>query len=85
MRLTIVPKKYTEFGNFDFWMPENGGYIYLESKGHEGTTGRQICDGGGFMGNTLSGCNRAHFEYVCRLWYRQFIRETVKNHGRGEY
>lgn len=74
MRYTI---KSRNEGLFEFWAPSNGGYVRLESDGRPGTLGRQICDGGGFMGNTLSCSNRpSDFEAVCKKWYRQYRRET---------
>ena len=58
--------------NLSFWMRDAGGYVYLEDKG-PGTTGSQICQGGGFMGNTLSATSDS-FEKICRSWYRSHIR-----------
>lgn len=71
MRLTIRSVILSE--TFEFWMPNAGGYIYLEAPGLEGTLGRQICDGGGFQGNTLQS-HPAHFERACRAWYRQHLQ-----------
>lgn len=60
---------------FSFWMPNNGGYVYLESTGNPGTLGKQICSGGGFTGNTLSAYCKSGFESTCRKWYRRYIRD----------
>ena len=61
------------FGRTDFWMPDNGGYIYKESEGYVGTQGSQICEGGGFHGNTISATPDT-FEKKCRRWHRQRLR-----------
>ena len=52
MNFTIKSRKTGEI--FSFYAPESGGYVHLESPGHSGNTGAQICCGGGFMGSTLS-------------------------------
>ncbi|MBW0278613.1 MULTISPECIES: hypothetical protein [Shewanella] len=70
--LSIKSRKTGE--TFNFWMPLDGGYIRLESQGRSGTLGRQICVGGGFMGNTLSARSEASFEKQCRSWYRAYMR-----------
>lgn len=59
--------------DFSFFMPSNGGYIWLESPGKPGALGRQICAGGGFMGSTLSATPET-FIIVCRRWYRAYMR-----------
>ncbi|HGW8971424.1 TPA: hypothetical protein ACNRUX_005735, partial [Klebsiella pneumoniae] len=51
MNFTIKSRKTGEI--FSFYAPESGGYVHLESPGHSGNTGAQICRGGGFMGSTL--------------------------------
>lgn len=48
MNFTIKSRKTGEI--FSFYAPESGGYVHLESPGHSGNTGAQICCGGGFMG-----------------------------------
>ena len=77
MNFTIKSRKTGEI--FSFYAPESGGYVHLESPGHSGNTGAQICRGGGFMGSTLycdaSGDDLAS---VARKWYRQFVRERRK-------
>jgi hypothetical protein len=70
MRFTI---KSRNEGDFNFWCPDNGGYIYLELEGKPGTLGKQICHGGGFFGSTMSCSNRpSDFEATCRYWYRKY-------------
>lgn len=58
---------------FNFWMKDAGGYVRLESAGKSGTLATQICDGGGFRGNTVTATPET-FEKVCRRWYRQHVR-----------
>ena len=53
---------------FHFWMPSEGGYVWLGN----GTLGRQLCAGGGFVGATLTATPDT-FDKVCRKWYRQHI------------
>lgn len=38
---------------FEFFAPDSGGYVRLESPGHPGTLGAQICRDGGLEGSTL--------------------------------
>lgn len=52
MNFTIKSRKTGEI--FSFYAPDSGGYVHLQSPGHSGNTGAQICRGGGFMGSTLS-------------------------------
>ena len=66
MRLTI---KRRDGELFEFLMPDNGGYIRIEtSDGY-----RQICEGGGLRGATIQGSPR-DFKDLCRRWYRAFNR-----------
>lgn len=58
-------------GDMDFFVPDNGGYVRLESAGKAGTLGRQICTGGSFSGNTLT-ANEKTLESVARRWYRAY-------------
>ena len=77
MNFTIKSRKTGEI--FSFYAPESGGYVHLESPGHSGNTGAQICCGGGFMGSTLScGASVDDLASVARKWYRQFVRERRK-------
>lgn len=58
-------------GDMDFFVPDAGGYVRLESSGKPGTLGRQICTGGSFGGNTLS-ATASTLESVARRWYRAY-------------
>lgn len=49
------------------------GYIWVDLNGQPGCLGRQICEGGCLMGNTLMATEET-FEQVCRNWYRAYIR-----------
>lgn len=70
-QLTLKSRKTGQ--TFNFWMPLDGGYIRLESEGSSGTLGKQICQGGGFMGNTLSATPET-FEKTCRTWYKAHMK-----------
>ncbi|VGK21284.1 Uncharacterised protein [Klebsiella pneumoniae] len=77
MNFTIKSRKTGEI--FSFYAPESGVYVHLESPGHSGNTGAQICCGGGVMGSTLScGASEDDLASVARKWYRQFVRERRK-------
>ena len=71
MRLTINSKK---LGQLNFWMPESGGYIRLESDKRRGTLGQQICEGGLMQGNTLSATPES-FIKVCHKWYNARMKK----------
>jgi hypothetical protein len=65
-------------GKLEFWAPDNGGYIRLESPNNSGTLGQQICDGGRFMGNTLSaGSSLESLARVARAWRKQQLASRV--------
>lgn len=70
MRFTI---NSTKVGEREFFMPDNGGYIRVVTNERPGTLGKQICRGGGFMGNTLT-ATPENFEDVCRRWHKDNIR-----------
>jgi len=73
----IIIKTRTE-GEFTFWCPTGGGYVRLETEGHPGTLGQQICEGGRLMGATLE-ATEANLAYVARKWLRQ--RRARMNRG----
>lgn len=73
MEMTIKSRKLAQ--SITFSRPGSS-YIYADLNGQPGTLGRQICDGGGTMGSTLSydGASQAEFERICRRWYRAYMR-----------
>lgn len=77
MNFTIKSRKTGEI--FSFYAPDRGGYVHLESPGRPGSTGAQICRGGGFMGSTLF-CDASEDDLasVARKWYRQYMEERRK-------
>jgi len=68
MRFTINSRKH---GKQTFWANE---YVYLEDRG-QGTNGSQICEGGHFMGETVT-CNGTQegLERAARKWWKQRMR-----------
>ena len=54
-------------------------YIYVDMNGKPGSLGRQICEGGSLMGDTIGyrGENEERFEAICRRWYKSFIRNEA--------
>lgn len=60
--------------NFEFFMPDNGGHIYLEDGDNHGTFGRQICEGGGLRGSTVTATSEDMFKNECRRWYKSMMR-----------
>lgn len=48
MNFTIKSRKTGEI--FNFYAPDSGGYVHLESQGHSGNSGAQICRGEGLWG-----------------------------------
>lgn len=77
-RFTIKPRIGT-VGELEFFVPDAGGYVRLESAGKPGTLGRQLCAGGGFSGNTLT-ASETTLPSVARRWYRQW-RQAQKDSG----
>ena len=62
---------------FKFWAPDAGGYVYLEGQNSPGTSGRQICEGGGYTGTAVE-VGPSDFDASCRRWYRAHIRRYRK-------
>lgn len=56
-------------GPLHFSCPDAGGYIRMESPGSS-ALGDQICEGGGFLGDTLT-ANPSTLLAVARNWLRQ--------------
>jgi len=76
MRTTIKSKKLNR--TFEFWAPSNGGYITLEEGENVGCLGKQICEGGEFLGETLySTANENTFKKICRSWYKALLRKDA--------
>lgn len=74
MEFTINSRKH---GKISFWMNGNAGYVFLQSEGRPGQLGEQICEGGSFMGSTIS-ANAENFEKVCRRWHKQHLAEIAE-------
>ena len=55
---------------YTFYMPSDGGYVYLESKGACGTLGQQLTRGGG---STIRATPDT-FQAVCKNWYRRHLK-----------
>ena len=51
----------------------NQSYVYLESTGRSGTSGKQICAGGDFSGPALSATVES-LEKVARAWHRKRLK-----------
>ena len=66
-RITINTR---DLGPLFFWCPNDGGYVYMEPAKSPGTTGKQICNGGGFRGDTL-GADELTLPRVARYWNKQ--------------
>jgi len=76
MRTTIKSKKLNR--TFEFWAPTNGGHITLEEGEKVGCLGRQICEGGEFLGSTLvTPADEKRFGKICRSWYKALLRKEA--------
>ena len=75
MELTIKSQKLKR--NITFSRPGSK-YIFADLNGKDGSLGKQICDGGYLLGNTITytGGDQQQFNEICRSWYRSYI----KNH-----
>ncbi len=51
------------------------GYVYVDINRRPGTLGRQICENGKFLGETLvcMGDSQEIFVELCNDWYREFV------------
>lgn len=68
--MTTFTIKSKLHGDHSFFVPDNGGYVRLESGRNHGVLGKQICSGGGFHGSTLE-ANADTLEKVARRWWKQ--------------
>ena len=77
MELTIKSKKLGK--TITFSRPGTG-YIYADLNGNSGTLGKQLCEGGGTMGSTLSysGEDEKEFAAICRRWYRAYAADQIE-------
>ena len=71
MELKIVSRKYRR--TFNFFMSENGSYVYLEKDGEL----KQITHTGG---STVTATPET-FETVCRKWYRDFYKNVMSHYS----
>ena len=62
-----------EHGARDFFVPDHGGYVRLETGSNHGTLGQQICYGGDFFGNTIT-ADKATLETEARKWWKSYLR-----------
>lgn len=62
-----------DHGTKTFFVPDQGGYVRLESGRNHGTLGQQICYGGGYRGNTVT-ATADTLEAVARKWWKQYLR-----------
>ena len=64
MRITI--------GKESYWMPESGGYVWVESVGRPGSLGQQACEG---SGSTIRATPES-FDAVVRKYHRKVLRNS---------
>ncbi len=72
-RMTIKSRKLQR--NFEFFMPNDNGSIFLEDDDNQGTLGQQICEGGRFHGITIAATSEHMFKGECRRWYTAMMRK----------
>ena len=68
MRITI--------GKASYWMPEAGGYVWVEGAGRPGTLGHQACEG---SGSTIRATPES-FSDVVRKYHRKMLK-TARLYG----
>lgn len=78
MRLTITPRE-PQAKPIEFWAPDNGGYVRIETDARPAGLGRQICRGGRFTGDTVWATDYDDFVRECRRWYRAARRRAEQN------
>jgi len=59
-----------KISSHEFWMPDEGGYVYLESPGAEGVLGQQICEGGGLAYGSTIRSSPAKLKEDCLQWIK---------------
>lgn len=69
-RFTIKTRTH---GEKSFFVPDQGGYVRLETGRNHGTLGSQICYGGGFRGNTITATPET-LASVARAWWKQHLK-----------
>lgn len=61
-----------KIGEIDFWAPDGGGYVHVQTNKRPGCLGYQICKGGDFTGSTLTTKPGVeNLEKVARSWLKQ--------------
>ena len=73
MRLTIKSRRFGADVDFVASLPNSRNSAYVKvflCHAHH-----QICDGGFLCGSTIS-ASAESFEYVCRQWWKQYLRNT---------
>jgi hypothetical protein len=77
MNYTIKTRK---FGALTFWCQDGGGYVYVDINGQHGCLGQQICEGGGFRGNTVYSKD---LPTSAHRWWKQYSKMERKAHQFG--
>lgn len=75
MKLTINNRK---IGKVTFFMSSGGGYVYADLNGKPGAMGRQICERGSLMGNTIIS-TESGFKKTCRNWLGKYVSDLEQN------
>ena len=80
-RLTIKSKVIGDEVTFS---RPGGYYIYVDLNGQPGCLGRQICEGGELLGDTLGvdgddETAQVRFEIMCRNWWKTYLRKQKEN------
>lgn len=77
MEMTIKSRRLGRTLHFCTAYPDRG-YIYL---GSSYVNGQQICQGGGFTGNTLSAHSEESFRRQVKNWYRSYLKDQIEYYG----
>lgn len=72
--------KSRNHGNVTFycWSSDREQYVKVAFDDHADTTSRQICNGGGFWGNTIT-AKPETLEKTARSWWRRYLRNERTN------